>query len=718
MKFLKKKTSKIILIILILFSFTFSYVNFGTNPKNTLDSSSVISADPANIPLICGVKYLPFTIDPQDCWDTASLDILIQVMETLFTYNYSDPALPVIPLLAANFGTWDPTHTQYTVDLRTGVTFHDGSTFDADDVIFTFDRQAWLYNFTGFNTGYIPDVYELYSFPNGTQIINAVVKVDSDTVRFELNGVYGPFLDLLCYVSSSILTDTYYNVTGGIVEQDGDVIGTGPFVYDSYEEEVEVNMHAFNEYWRGKVQIDELIFSGIVGDNYRNAAFILGDIHFLKDPMDELVDIFTIDPNITVINTGMNSGSINYLGMNNVLINRTWREAISYAIDYDYLINTIRYGYADRMKSPVGMGIKYYNGSFPVPTTNYTKARLIMQSMGFGIGFNISEDDEWTAITANSPFRSLNYSYEVGNDIQEKIFVMVVANLTKIGIRVTDAGSTWNVLFQKCYELGGHHRNELELSFLGWNPNYNDPNNFLMTLFTNRSIASNAFQYNGYTEAIKAGRDPLVPNNNVQLLMEQALITPDGPARESMYDRIQELLIADYAWCWCYASKLIYVHDIYLTGFQQNLLNWLYFYPCQWNPPKNLEIELIESTFSKKAFNLTFSLTNETDHAITDATFQMWWDGTDVSSDVQNIGGGLYFVSLTPIFVKPSEDPILLNMTISAPDYDKKYYELELAVPPPEEEFPIMIIVISISLIGGGIIIGIIILIWRKRGGE
>ncbi|MFX1464752.1 MAG: ABC transporter substrate-binding protein, partial [Promethearchaeota archaeon] len=224
------------------------------------------------ITVSAGQMYLPFTIDPQDGWDSASNNVMINIVEGLFMYDYSDPALPKIPMLAAGFGTWDVTNTEYTVNLKTGVKFHDGADFDADAVVFTFDRMEWLYNFTGLNTGYVPDVYELYEFPDYTPIIDDVVKVDADTVRFELSAPFAPFEDLLCYVASSILSPDYYNITGGIVELDGDIVGTGPFVFDSYEEDVEVVMHAFDNYHRGKAQIDNLIFVGIITATARNAA--------------------------------------------------------------------------------------------------------------------------------------------------------------------------------------------------------------------------------------------------------------------------------------------------------------------------------------------------------------------------------------------------------------------------------------------------------------
>ena len=79
---------------------------------------------------------------------------------------------------------------------------------------------------------------------------------------------------------------------------------------------------------------------------------------------------------------------------------------------------------------------------------------------------------------------------------------------------------------------------------------------------------------------------------------------------------------------------------------------------------------------------MTFSIYNENSQRINFARIQMWWNGIDVSTDVQNLGGGIYVISLTPITVLPGEVPITLNMTISASGYEEKYHEIYLAVDP------------------------------------
>jgi len=93
---------------------------------------------------------------------------------------------------------------------------------------------------------------------------------------------------------------------------------------------------------------------------------------------------------------------------------------------------------------------------------------------------------------------------------------------------------------------------------------------------------------------------------------------------------------------------------------------------------KYLQVEITEHSYSLEHFNFTLFIFNETGQGID----QMWWNGVDVSSSVISLGNGYYFISLDPITVAPGEDPILLNMTISATGYDDKYFETHITVHP------------------------------------
>ncbi|MHA1479319.1 MAG: ABC transporter substrate-binding protein [Promethearchaeota archaeon] len=252
--------------------------------------------------------------------------------------------------------------------------------------------------------------------------------------------------------------------------------------------------------------------------------------------MDSILGVFNLTAGIDLYYVGQ-SLVTQYLGMNNVLLNTTWREAIAYAIDYDYITDVLREGNAVKMESPIPEGITYANWTFDEAELDVAYARGIMQGMGFGLGWNTTVDSADEALWEGATFFTVNYTYNIGNNFREDVLVLLQDNLGEIGIVVEDAGMTWGNFIYRLYEIGGLTRNMLQLYWIGWGPDYNDPSNFINPLFTNRSVASNGAQYNGYAAAIEAGRDPMDMNDNVQLLMEAGLSETNAGLREALYDR-------------------------------------------------------------------------------------------------------------------------------------------------------------------------------------
>jgi peptide/nickel transport system substrate-binding protein len=542
--------------------------------------SSIPTPPEDDVVLVVGTKYGPIDLDPQVAWDSASIDTIDQVCEGLFAYNLSDPDSAIIPNLALS-GTWNPAATEFTVILREGVTFHDGAPFNADAVIFTWDRMSWALNTNGTNTDEVTQVAELYEFPDGTPIVASITKNGDYSVTFNLAGPYVPFKALLCFSASYILSPLSTPATAYIDTATGDIVGTGPFVYDGYKTNIEVSFHAYKDYWQERAQVDKLVFSVIIDENARHTALFSGDIHILLDPNYELHTFINAIEGI-VLEEGPQSTVIQYLCMNNLKINRTFREAISHAINYDYLIDELRLGNALRMKSPIPKGIKYANWSFNAPTYNLTHAREAMQSMGFGNGFNNSDDSEWINQTNNAPFSALNYTYILGNEFRENVLIFLQENLEKIGIEVLDDWWSWDSWHLRMgWPPWYDNYNYLNLYWNGWGPDFNDPNNFINPLFTNRSTATNLAQYNGWLAAIEAGDDPHQINNNVQLLMEAALEEVNSTRREKIYDRIQELLIErDFPWVFGYVNRIFSAYASDLRGYHFNPIGKEYYYPC------------------------------------------------------------------------------------------------------------------------------------------
>ena len=108
----------------------------------------------------------PHTLEIVDSWDSASNDVLEQVVETLFFYDLTDLDLPRINLLAESY-FWENS-TTLQIKLREDILFHDGTDFDADAAKWNLDRLQYLVNATGTNDGEVAHTRSLWMFPNGT----------------------------------------------------------------------------------------------------------------------------------------------------------------------------------------------------------------------------------------------------------------------------------------------------------------------------------------------------------------------------------------------------------------------------------------------------------------------------------------------------------------------------------------------------------------------
>ena len=551
----------IALLLSIIFSLEFKILGVITLLYN---ANGEIAQDSNDFVLVFGTRFGPVDLDPQYAWNSNSIDVIDQVCEGLYRYNLSDPELTIIPNLAIADGIWTPDNRNYIISLRQGVTFHDGTKFNATAVKWSFDRLNYFLNASGTlpPSVDITNLQALYILSDTQPLINQTEVIDEYTVKFVLNAPFAPFQALLCFSGSYILSPTSTNATDYINTTTGDLVGTGPFIYDSYTEDVEVRFHAFENYWDGAPNVNNLTFSIINNPTHRNQALLNGTIDFLDDPLPNMLDTFETDPNITLVST--QDLKISYLGMNNKQINKTMRQAISFAINYSYIIDVIREGDAVRLKSPLPLGIRWANWSFDVATYNVIKARQILLDNGVVTGLDVNIDSNWTYLADfGTPIATYNYTYNIGNIVRENIGYLLQENLRQIGINVTLAGMNWTDFLYRLYEVTPYTREMIQLYFVGWVPDYNDPNNFINSLLSNTS-SSNTVQYYNYT---------------IQLWMDQALNETNDILRRQLYDNIQKVLVEDHMpWAFGYVGFIRYAYRSDIIGYQSNSLGKKRFY--------------------------------------------------------------------------------------------------------------------------------------------
>ena len=168
--------------------------------------------------LIVGLIAEPKSLDPAAVTAVNDFRILVNVYEGLT--RYKSGTLEVEPSLATSWDISDD-GTEYTFTLRDGVSFHDGTPFDAEAVKFNFDRmldESHPYH----DTGPVP-----LSFFFGA--VESTDVVDAMTVKFTLNAPYAPFLSNLAYPTGLMVSPAAVAANGK--EFGRNPVGTGPFKF-------------------------------------------------------------------------------------------------------------------------------------------------------------------------------------------------------------------------------------------------------------------------------------------------------------------------------------------------------------------------------------------------------------------------------------------------------------------------------------------------------
>jgi ABC-type transport system substrate-binding protein len=519
---------------------------------------------PISRSFVVGTLEGPSDLDPIHSWDSGSNDVIEQVCEGLYQYNLTDPDLGIIPMLASDYGTWNAEATQLTIPLRQGVYFHDGHYFNASAVQWTFERINYFINASGMPwilNETRSKIHSLYEFPNGTTILDPVnpVTINSEySVTINLRGPYAIFEPLICYVTAYMLSPASTPKFELVNTAYGRIVGTGPFRYLYYIADTEVKFERFDNYWGGPAFFEDVTFAVINDATTRNNAMLGHTIDYLIGSMSSLFPTFDADPTITH-RAGGRALSYYYLGMNNNRINKTWRQAISYGINYTYITEELQDGTVYRSNGPLAPDFPGYDPNIQAATYNLTKARELVVSMGFGsMGWT---DAQWQAAT----FATWNYTYNIGNDFREDLLVLLQDNLDLLGIEIIDQGMSWADFIYRAYgymEPGGY--DSLMIYWIGWGPDYLSPFNMIAPLFSNKS-ASNAAQY---------------WNHNVETWLAEVLVETDAVARQALYSQIlHQIVEVDMPHAFGYHPYQHSVHSADIHGVPYNAMGSFYVYP-------------------------------------------------------------------------------------------------------------------------------------------
>jgi len=523
-------------------------------------------------------------LDPHYSYDTASNDVIDNVVEQLYQFNisvYEDNR--IVPWLATDFPTISANGTEYIINLRQGILFHDNYTFNATAVKWSLDRLCYFMNYSDnadlpapFNVS-LPDhilptqLGILYEQADGKRVINKTEVLSEYQVKITLNAPKGSFMPVLAYTGSGAVSPwstpplDYHQLSDTL-------IGTGPFRYVGFIADVEVRLEGNPDYWgtpdnTGPTQLETVTYAIVPDITTLMNGLLAGDVDIIDSVDPPFIDQFQADPDISCELYG-NSLTIAWTTFNYDHINLTMRKALSYCYNYTYAVDVIYSGVALRLQSPIPQGIPYSNYSLDYPTQDIAAARnFLLTDPQWGPrctdrGLSAaSTDNDWITVATGNPLASYNVSYNIGNPYREGFGNRLSFDAEFIGVAVSVHGYVW----ADYLDMIVSQRQLLDMYSLGWAPDYLDPENYINPMYD--------------VDASTNGGNFYEPD--VQALMDDGLSETDPVARKTIYDEIQRLLIEEYYPAMWQVSGVNYdAWQTYVHGWQPNPIARTWFYEC------------------------------------------------------------------------------------------------------------------------------------------
>jgi len=286
--------------------------------------------------------------------------------------RYKDGTLEVEPALADSW-TISADGTEYTFNLRSGITFHDGSAFDADAVKFNFDRMLDE-NHPYHDTGPFPLSFFFSA-------IDSVDVVNSSTVKFTLNAPYAPFLSNLAYPTGLIVSPAGVMANGADFGRNPS--GTGPFKFEGWKSNEYVVVNRNDDYWDGTASLDGIVFRPLTDGNTRVAEMLSGGIDLMVEIPPTSLSEFSGSEYSVVEQAGPHVWFLILNAKEGPFANKKVRQAANYAINKKAIVEDVLEGTAAIAAGPTPPAFAWaYNDSLEPYPYDPDKARALIKEAG------------------------------------------------------------------------------------------------------------------------------------------------------------------------------------------------------------------------------------------------------------------------------------------------------------------------------------------------
>jgi peptide/nickel transport system substrate-binding protein len=452
--------------------------------------------------LTVGVVSDPVTLDPAFFASYFELYAQYLVYEPLLTMT---PDLKVVPGIASYSKVDDLT---YNFDIKPGVTFQDGTPFDAAAAKFNLDRMLDPKN----------------GSPRRSDL-GPVASVDvtgplAFSVKF--SQPYAQFPLVMTNRAGLFVSPTALQKLGADFAAKG--VGAGPFKVESWTKNGQLVLASFDNYYKGKPPLDKIILRPLPDETLRTTSLKSGDVQLTDSVPPQSLSSVTAGGSIAVADLaglGFNAFSLN--NTRPPFDDRKVRQALMYAVDKDVVSKVAYFNTGSPAYGAVPPPVRWaFDADFKPYKRDIAKAKQLLADAGHpdGVAF---------AITVVASPLQLRIAQIIQVQAQEAGF--------KVSVRQVDATSLITVLQKRDYDIC-------------WSPwsGRPDPDGNMFNWFT--KDGPNNFA--GYK------------SDAVDALMRKARVTADQDTRAVMYKEAQQEISDD--------APMLFLHfDSTLQGSSKKL---------------------------------------------------------------------------------------------------------------------------------------------------
>lgn len=478
------------------------------------------------------------SLDPYDAPDILTRLASKSFYEGLFTFNSK---MEPVPELAQGYET-SPDAKVWTVTLKKGVKFHDGSEFTADAVKANFDRLL--------NPDNKLSRYNVYKF------IEKVEVLDPYKVRFTLQAPLATFVRRLAMTNPQMICPSLLKDAHGLEGKKVtafNACGTGPYTLVSFNPAEELVVKKNPNYRDPSLpKLDGIVWKPVVENSTRAAMLHTGEAQFVFPMPNEQIASFKGDPKFRI--EEVPSIMQRYLSINTTVKpfdDVRVRQAINYAINKEALCKVAFAGYAVPSATiyPAEIPGALKLGPWPYDPK---KARELLKEAGYPNGFTT---EIWSG-----------YS----NSTSAKVVQFLQQQLAQVGIKVETKLLEPGVRTELILHVKGAADSKSRLFYIGWSDGSFDPDQVL------RPILHSTQQPPVYMNTT------YYANKHFDELIDKALVEPNEAKRNQLYEDAQKTAWEDAPWAFLLFEMSTGASNKHLKNFNMMVDQSFEFYNAEW----------------------------------------------------------------------------------------------------------------------------------------